>query len=51
MISEHGMCSLRQILGAITISYLIGTMLNLLINFNPGERRKRNESRYATLDH
>jgi hypothetical protein len=30
---------------------LIGTMLNLLINFNPGERRKRNESRYAAIDH
>jgi hypothetical protein len=32
-----------QIIGAITISYLIGTMLNLITYYNPAESRRINE--------
>lgn len=33
-----------QIIGAITISYLIGAMLSLIVNFDPADRRKQNDS-------
>lgn len=38
---------MTQIIGAITISYLIGTMLNLIVNFNPAERRRANQNSFV----
>ena len=37
---------LTQIIGAIAISYLIGTMLNLIVNYHPAERRRANENSF-----
>jgi len=37
---------LTQIIGAIAISYLIGTMLNIIVNYHPAGRRRANENSF-----